>query len=805
MSTETTRSTGETQTASMFKQSETLFLTLVESSPDVVVLRNAEGHVLYVTASIERLLGYSPGEFQAMHLFELIHPDNQTEVMQLFTALIEQQGKSVKTQYRMRHKNGSWRWIEGTWTNLLETPAIKSIMLHLSDITESKQIEEHQHVLNVVSERLVTSPDHDVTLQEIAELLVPSLADYCRIAILDDQRQVKAITANHIYPAKIALVRELYEQYKDRISPIYGLQRILKSGKAELISAITPELLAPGTQENSAVPSIVQALGLQSYMGVPLIAHGRIIGAITLSSIQPHRHYTRDDLAFAQEVARRIALALDNARLYREAQEELAQRTQVEAALKQSEEQLRAIFIHTAAGISFTDAQGRILQVNPAFCRMIGYTEEELYQTDFQRITHPDDLTENLRLIQELADGKVPSFVQRKRYLKKDGGVVWVRNTISLVRDEYGNILHLIALIEDITESKQAEEERSRLAAIVEASEDAIIGKTPDGVITSWNQAAERMFGYTAEEAIGKRITLILPPELHQQEEEIIDQVRRGIHIQPYETVGLRKDGTRIDVSLSVSPVKDGAGDIVGAAKIARDITERKELEQRKDEFISMASHELKTPVTSIKGFTQLLQRRFRQRDDAESLRFLARMDTQLDKLTKLINDLLDVSKMQTGQLEYREEPFELDELVAEIMENIQGTTPNYRLVLEKSVPARILGDRDRIGQVLINLLNNAIKYSPGADQVIVRVETDGTDAVVSVQDFGMGIAHAHQKKIFERFYQVGAPEAKTYSGLGIGLYISSEIVRRHGGRIWVKSRKGEGSTFSFSLPLMED
>jgi PAS domain S-box-containing protein len=552
------------------------------------------------------------------------------------------------------------------------------VVINIHDITERKQAEERQHVLTTVSETLASSLDHDVTLQEITKLLVPSLADYCRIAILDEKRQIKDIAANHIEPEKIALVRELYEQYKDRASATYGLQELLKSGKAELISSVSQEMLTSIGQESPELFTIVQTLGLQSYMGVPLLARGRIIGAITFSSIQPSRHYTPDDLTFAQEVARRIASALDNARLYREAQKEIAKR-------------------------------------------------------------------------------------------------------------------------------KKAEEEHYRLAAIVESSNDAIIGKTLNGMITSWNDAAEQLFGYTAQEAIGKPITTIIPPELHREEEEIISKLRQGIRIQYYETVRVRKDGTKVDVSLSISPVKDSEGNIIGAAKIARDITERKELERRKDEFISMASHELKTPVTSLKGFTQLLHRRFRQRDDEESLRFLARMDAQIANLTKLISDLLDISKMQTGQLAYREEPFDLDALVQEIVENVQGITQTHRLVVENPARVRVYGDRDRIGQVLINLLTNAIKYSPNADRVIVRITTDGANALVSVQDLGMGIDEAYQEKIFERFYQVNEPEMQTYPGLGIGLYIASEIIKRHQGRIWVQSRKGEGSTFSFSLPLLED
>jgi PAS domain S-box-containing protein len=347
-----------------------------------------------------------------------------------------------------------------------------------------------------------------------------------------------------------------------------------------------------------------------------------------------------------------------------------------------------------------------------------------------------------------------------------------------------------------------SEEEHARLAAIVESSNDAIVSKTLNGIITSWNAAAERLFGYSAEEAIGKHITLIIPPELHSEEDEIISKLRRGIRIEHYETVRQRKDGSHVEVSLSISPIKDRRGRVIGASKIARDISERRELERRKDEFIGMASHEMKTPVTALKGFTQLLQRRLKKNNDEDALHFLTRMDQQIDRLTILIRDMLDLSKMQNGQLEYRMSVFDLAELVQEIIENVQGTTQTHRIILEKMVAVRIHGDRDRIGQVLINLLTNAIKYSRDADRVIVRMAIHAGNVRVSVQDFGVGISEAYQEKIFERFYQAIEPGEKPSSGLGIGLYIARKIMERHQGRLWVKSRKGEGSTFSFQLPL---
>ncbi|HET8911260.1 MAG TPA: PAS domain S-box protein [Ktedonobacteraceae bacterium] len=360
-------------------------------------------------------------------------------------------------------------------------------------------------------------------------------------------------------------------------------------------------------------------------------------------------------------------------------------------------------------------------------------------------------------------------------------------------------IIHTAALA---IEHRKEEEERYKLAAVVAFSDDAIVSKTLDGLITNWNAAAERLFGYSAEEAIGQPITMIIPPELHYVEKEIIEKLKQGIRIEHFETVRVRKDGSKVAVSISISPVKDRTGKVIGASKIARDVTSRRELEERKNEFISMASHELKTPVTSIKGFTQVLQRRFKQRGDQDALKFMLHMDSQLNRLTLLINDLLDLSKIEKGQLVYRKELFDLGDLTKEIAGDIQETTQTHKILLETQTGVQVFGDRDRIGQVLINFMTNAIKYSFQADSVVVRLQTVGDEAVVSVQDFGVGIPEAEYQKIFERFYQAPGPGGKMYPGLGIGLYISQQIIERHHGRIWVSSQQDEGSTFFFALSL---
>lgn len=450
-----------------------------------------------------------------------------------------------------------------------------------------------------------------------------------------------------------------------------------------------------------------------------------------------------------------------------------------------------------------TDLAGTIIYWNKGAEALFGYTAEEMLGKT-PGLLYPDlDERQLAHDLQQILQGQ--DYSGKWKGQRKDGTTVWVAIKTTLLRNPAAEVVGFLGVASDFTARKEAVETRRRLAAIVESSDDAIVGKTLGGTITSWNAAAEQLFGYKAEEAIGKHITLIIPVHLYPEEEEIIGKLRRGIRIQHFETVRVRKDGRLVEVSLTISPIKDDSGNIIGASKIARDISSRKELERRKDEFISMASHELKTPVTALKGFTQLLQLRFLKQDDEEAARYLARMDAQINKLTTLISDMLDISKMENGQLKYRMESFDLTELVREIVENVQGTTQTHHLLLETTVPAQIYGDRDRIGQVLMNLLTNAIKYSRDAEGVLIGMAIDEGNVQVSVQDFGIGIAQSYQESIFERFYQVNESNEKTYPGLGIGLYIARQIIERHHGRLWVQSRKGEGSTFRFSLPLLHE
>lgn len=262
------------------------------------------------------------------------------------------------------------------------------------------------------------------------------------------------------------------------------------------------------------------------------------------------------------------------------------------------------------------------------------------------------------------------------------------------------------------------------------------------------------------------------------------------------------KDIGQKTVLLNARTLKQGPNKTSLILLAIEDITERKQLEQQKDEFISIASHELKTPITSVKAYAQILGQRFRKINDHKSVELAEKMDLQLDKLTSLIGDLLDVTKIEAGRIQFNESDFDFNELVDSTVEELQRTTIKHRIDTTLQPPVTIHGDHDRLGQVIINFITNAIKYSPQADNIIIKTSVDNGKVTLAVQDFGLGLSKDDQARVFERFYRVSGSDQNTYPGLGLGLYISSEIIKRHKGRIWVDSKKNKGSTFSFSLPV---
>jgi PAS domain S-box-containing protein len=642
---------------------------------------------------------------------------------------------------------------------------------------------------------------------------------------------------------------------------------------------------------------------------------------------------------------------------------------------------LAAIVNNSSDAIISKTLEGIITSWNSAAKKLFGYTAEEAIGKHISILIPPSRLHEEDIIIKNISQGiKIDHFETVR--VTKHGKAVTASLSISPITDRHGKIIGASKIVRDITEKKQAEERQAMLAAIVDTSDDTILSKTLQGIITSWNKAAERMFGYTAEEAIGKHISMLIPPTRLQEEDYIISNIGQGNNVDHFETIRLTKEGKEIPISLSVSPVMNSKGQVIGASKIARDISFQKATEQalkshtyrleiinsviktiseeldlqkilqkvtdvtteltgakfgaffyntvgesgealmlytlsgapkeafeslgmprntelfhptfsgqgivrsdditvdkrygnnhphngmtnghlpvksymavpvisrsgsvigslffghpeagkftaehealvipiaaqaaigidnaklyeevkvlndKKDEFIGLASHELKTPLTSITGYLQILNR---QGGDERSKKFLIKTIRQVKKLSGLVSDLLDVSKIEAGKLQLAKENFDIRQVTDDAIELIQHSNQTHTISFETDVESlEIYGDPQRIEQVIINLLTNAIKYSPQANKVEVRLTHSAEEVQMNVKDFGIGIPAEKLQHLFSRFYRVEDMNPNI-SGLGIGLYISHEIVSRHGGKLWVESILGEGSVFRLSIPI---
>jgi PAS domain S-box-containing protein len=347
------------------------------------------------------------------------------------------------------------------------------------------------------------------------------------------------------------------------------------------------------------------------------------------------------------------------------------------------------------------------------------------------------------------------------------------------------------------------------LAAIISSSDDAIVSKTLDGMIVTWNGAAERLFGYSPEEVIGRHISLIIPKDRLGEEDYVVGRIRAGLNVDHYETVRQRKDGTFIDISLTVSPIHAADGTIVGASKIARDISGQKELQRiaeeanrAKDHFLATLSHELRTPLNTVLGYVQMLQKgSLPPGQQSKAIDVISRNATAL---ARLVDDVLDTSRITTGKMRVDLQPCELKGLVDEAVASIRPAAESKGLRLETNIEEGLSAHCDavRFGQVLWNLLSNAVKFTPSGGTVTVTATHRDSGISIVVEDSGAGIPAVDLPLVFQRFWQGGNGNRPTATGLGLGLALTRHLVELHGGTVSVSSEgPARGARFEVLLP----
>ncbi|MEO6569421.1 MAG: PAS domain S-box protein, partial [Opitutaceae bacterium] len=513
-------------------------------------------------------------------------------------------------------------------------------------------------------------------------------------------------------------------------------------------------------------------------------------------------------------------------------QQDITDRVAAEEAVRNSERRFRAVIEHSADGISLIDADNNILYLSPAVAGIEGYTPDELIGRNGIENTHPDDIPLIRETVARLManPGRPFPVIWRRRH--KEGHWVWLEGVATnLLQDSA--VKAIITNYRDVTERKRIEEIQARLVSIVASSDDAIVSKTLDGTITSWNPGAEKMFGFAAEAAVGKPMLIIIPRERHPEEAMLLARIQRGERIHHFSTTRSTSEGRLIDVSVSISPIKDSNGRVVGASTIARDISAQKaaqeeirllnqELEHRVarrtaqleavnkelEAFSYSVSHDLRAPLRHIDGFASLLVKHTAGTLDEKGQRFLDTISRAARQMGQLIDDLLSFSRMGRAPMNAHE--IDHATLVADVIR--EGNFPaNYPLV-EWTIGdlAPVHADAAMLRQVWSNLISNAAKYSSKVPKPRIEIGTlpssAGAEASPAtegqtffIRDNGVGFDMTYADKLFRVFQRLHSPTE--FEGTGIGLANVHRIISRHGGRTWAEGQVGHGATFYFSLP----
>ena len=784
--------TDQKRTEEALRESEERFRATFEQAAVGMAHVDLDGRWLHVNEKLLEIVGYGREELLGLTFQDITHPDDLDADLDHLRRLLAGEMETYSMEKRYFRKDGSIVWIELTVSLVRNASGKPAYFISvIEDITGRKRGEGEQRLLAEAGEVLASSLDYKTTLSAVARLAVPSLADWCAVDVIEDDGSIGRLAVVHEDPKKVTLAHQLQERYPPNPDAASGVPQVLRSGRSEFYPEVTDEMIEAAARDEEQ-RKLVRELGFTSVIIAPLVARGRTLGAITLVSAESGWKYGAGDLALAEELARRAALAVDNARLYQEAIAEIAERRRAEEELRRSRDQLDIILRGVADGVIAQDAYGHIFYSNDTAARMSGYQSAEAFveapvqetMSKFEVLDpegHPFPL-ERLPGRRALR-GEEATEVIRFRILAT-GEERWSVVSATPVFDEEGRTRMVVTILRDITEQRRAEQERARLASIVESSEDAIISKTLDGTITSWNRGAQKIYGYSAQEIVGQSITTIVPPGRPDEIPKILEKLRRGEKIEHYDTVRVTKDGRLLNISLTVSPIRDSEGTVVGASTIARDVTERRLTEQRVREAreaersrIAQDMHDdaLQSLVYALYE-VQILQ--------------VSGAGRQADALEDISDALrLSVEGLRSAIFELRLERTLGLSFVASLNALVELTRRMSRrrfevsLEIDEQFPHEL--SRPAGGElirILQEALNNARRHSSPRN-VSVRLWREGDTALVEIDDDGRG-------------FDAGS------SGGGVGLSAMRQRASSLGGALRIDSEPGSGTRVRFEAPV---
>ncbi len=526
-----------------------------------------------------------------------------------------------------------------------------------------------------------------------------------------------------------------------------------------------------------------------------------------------------------------VLLGLPTPREWRSAthslEEESQRRMDAENDLFGLQQNLAVTLASIGAGLIATDRRGRVTHMNAVAEALTGWNAVAARGRPLGEVFVPadEDGQSGGNPVDRLIAAGTSVTESRHLDLRGPGGERFeIELKTDLTHAPDGSVRGLALVFRDLSRLARAEVDASRLAAIVASSNDSIFAKTLDGTIFSWNSGAEAMFGYTAEEILGQTVFKLVPPQRVDEERRVLERLARGEQVPTFETLRVAKDGTLKEVSVTASPVRDGQGRIVGVSSIARDVSQRRlaeearlkalrlEAENRqiqesnrlKSLFLANMSHELRTPLNAIIGFSDLLESGAVPPESAKHAEFLGYIGTSGRHLLQVINDVLDLSKVESGRFEFHPEPVRLSPVVREVADVLRTAMQDRHVPIHTQIAAdaeELQVDPARLKQVLYNYLSNAIKFSEDGAPVTVRARAlPGERIGVEVEDHGVGIAAADLERLFTEFHQLDGGLSRRHQGTGLGLALTRRLIEAQGGSVGVTSEPGRGSVFYFVI-----
>ncbi len=792
--------------------SEEQFRTLVANIPGVVYrcAHSEDWQGMFISDAIENLCGYPASDFACggtRTFGSIIYPEDVERVERVVDAALRER-QPFTIEYRIVHVDGSLRWVsergQGVFGEQGEFLWLDGVIF---DISHRKQAEA---ALQKAYQRLALHVDNSP------------------LAVMEWDRELRlqrwSQQAEKMFGWKAEELLGLH----------FGGWSFIYEEDVELVNDILRGLMN-GTQQcavdsNRNYTKDGRVVYCEWHNSVLFDESGKVVSLLSLCHDVTDRK--RAEAALQQAMVeletrveeRTVQLKQANEQL----QVEIAEHLRAEAALRQSEEQFRRVFDEAPIGMALEDVEKRFIRVNRAFCEMLGYTKSELMSLTCADITHAEDWEQEIPRMEQLMKGEIEDFQLEKRYLKKNQEILWVNVTAIVLRDEAGEILQVLAMVEDITQRKQAVE----ALRLSEEQFRRVFDEGPIGMsLAIWengffrvNQAFCEMLGYSESELMTLDCEDITYSEDWQQEVSYRDRIKKGeIDSFKREKRYVKKNQEIFWVNLTLMALRNEAGEILYALGMVEDITERKqaeaemlkalekerELGELRSGFVSLVSHEFRTPLTTIQSSAELVQRYSQKLSDERKLNHLIRIQGAVKRMTQLLEDVLTIGRAEAGKLEFQPAPMDLAAFCHKVVENMQeladeehiSSHHQHRLTLvTQGDCSNVQMDAKLLEHIVSNLLSNGLKYSPEGGTVQFDLICDGESAVFHIRDCGIGIPQKDLEQLFESFRR--ASNVGTIPGTGLGLAIVKKCVELHGGTITVDSVVGTGTTFTVTLPL---